>query len=174
MTLPAGNYTQDEIDAFKSIFNEYYEGIRNFIFYKTGDSNLAEDIVQEIFLKLWDTRATIKKDTVKSLLYIMASNSIKSHFRHQKVVFGFAKANPQDEGESEHADANIRQHELQQRLQRVLADMPDKNREVFLMNRMDNLTYGEIADRLQLSVKAIEKRMHEALLFIRERINYKL
>ena len=174
MTLPQGNYTKEELDAFRVIFDTYYESIRNFIYYKTGDMNLAEDIVQEVFLKLWDNRNDIKPDTVKSLLYVMAYNSIKSHFRHQKVVFEFANSAPKEDPGSEQADANIRRDEMKKKLQQVLAEMPEKNREVFLLNRLENLTYQEIAERLGLSVKGIEKRMHEALLFIRERINYKI
>lgn len=174
MTLPQGDYTKEELDAFRAIFDKYYESIRNFVYYKTGDMKLAEDIVQETFMKLWDNRSTIQQETVRSLLYIMAANNVKSHFRHQKVVFNFAYSRTKEEEIQESADTNIRQEELKQRIQRVLADMPEKCREVFLLNRMDNLTYNEIAERLGLSVKAIEKRMHEALLFIRERINYKI
>jgi RNA polymerase sigma-70 factor (family 1) len=174
MTLPQGDYTKEELDAFRVIFDKYYESIRNFVYYKTGDMKLAEDIVQETFMKLWDNRSTIQPETVKSLLYIMAANNVKSHFRHQKVVFNFANSGTKEEQVQESADANIRQEELKQKLQQVLADMPGKCREVFLLNRMDHLTYNEIAERLGLSIKAIEKRMHEALLFIRERINYKI
>jgi RNA polymerase sigma-70 factor (ECF subfamily) len=125
-------------------------------------------------MKLWDKRSTIKPESIKSLLYIIASNNLKSHFRHQKVVFDFANSNAKEELVQESADTNIRQEELQQKLQRTLTEMPEKCREVFLMNRMDNLVYSEIAERLGLSIKAIEKRMHEALLFIRERIDYKI
>jgi RNA polymerase sigma-70 factor (ECF subfamily) len=174
MTLPQGDYTREELDAFKQIFDLYYDSIRNFVYYKTGNMELAGDIVQETFMKLWDSRSTIKQDSVKALLYIMASNNLKSHFRHQKTVFHFANDNAKEEPMYESADANIRQEELQRNLQRVLAEMPEKCREVFLLHRMDNLTYSEIAERLGLSVKAIEKRMHEALLFVRERLNYKI
>ncbi|HEX3009496.1 MAG TPA: RNA polymerase sigma-70 factor [Bacteroidales bacterium] len=174
MTLPQGDYTREELDAFRTIFDTYYESIRNFVYFKTGDMSLAEDVVQEVFLKLWDKRNEIQQETVKSLLYVMAYNSVKSHFRHQKVVFEFASSAPVEEQTHEQADANIRREEMKKQLQQVLADMPERCREVFLLNRLENLTYQEIADRLGLSVKGIEKRMHEALLFIRERINYKI
>jgi RNA polymerase sigma-70 factor (ECF subfamily) len=135
---------------------------------------LAEDIVQETLMKVWDKRSAIKPESVKSLLYIIASNNIKSHFRHEKVVFNFANSSAKEEQVQESADANIRQEELQKKLEHTLAEMPEKCREVFLLNRMDNLVYSEIAERLGLSVKAIEKRIHEALLFIRKRIDYKI
>ena len=163
-----------EIADFKSIFDTYYENIRNFLYYKTGDIQLAEDIVQETFMKVWDTRKSIRPDTIKSLLYIMAANTLKSHMRHQKVVFQFVNHSEHLETDHMSADEPIRQKELQQKLQQVLAEMPEKSREVFLMNRIENLTYAEIANRLQLSTKAIEKRMHEALLFLRDHINHKI
>jgi len=64
--------------------------------------------------------------------------------------------------------------QLNKQLQEVLASLPDGQREVFLMNRIDGLTYEEIAARLGLSVKAIEKRMSEALAAIRQKFGYKI
>jgi RNA polymerase sigma-70 factor (family 1) len=174
MTLPAGNYTREELETFRSTFDKYYESIRNFAYFKTGDIDLAEDIVQETFIRLWENRSTIIADTVKSLLYAMASNSIKNHFRHRKVVLNFASSFKPETGTNDAADAEIQQMEMQDKLQKILNSMPDKSREVFLLNRIEKLTYQEIAERFGISVKAIEKRMHEALLHIRKYLNYKI
>lgn len=173
MTLPAGKYSNEELLWFRSIFDQYYESIRSFAYYKTGDVDLADDIVQEVFLKIWTNRNEVKDDTVKSLLYTIASNIIKNHFKHQKVVYNFQK-NDQPNEVSDETDANLRQEELNRKLQDTLAEIPEKSREVFLMNRIEGLTYADIADRLGLSVKAIEKRMSEALSIIRSRISYKI
>lgn len=173
MTLPAGNYSNEELLWFRSIFDQYYESIRSFAYYKTGDVDLADDIVQEVFLKIWTNRNEVKDDTVKSLLYTIAANIIKNHFKHQKVVYNFQK-NDQPNEVSDETDANLRQEELNRKLQDTLAEIPEKSREVFLMNRIEGLTYADIADRLGLSVKAIEKRMSEALSIIRSRISYKI
>lgn len=173
MTLPVGNYSKEELSWFRSIFDQYYENIRSFAYYKTGDVDLAEDIVQETFLKIWTNRSEVKSDTLKSLLYTIASNIIKNHFKHQKVVFNFQK-NDQPNELSDETDSNLRQEELNRELQDALAEIPEKSREVFLMNRIEGLTYTDIADRLSLSVKAIEKRMSEALSIIRSRISYKI
>jgi len=173
MTLPAGNYSPKELSWFQSIFDQYYESIRSFAYYKTGDVDLADDIVQETFLKLWTNRANVKDETVKALLYTIATNTINNHFKHQKVVYKFEKQNVSNEV-SHGADADLRQEELNKELQKVLAEIPEKAREVFLMNRIEELTYVEIAERLGLSVKAIEKRMSEAIKILRERFDYKV
>jgi len=173
MTLPVGNHSKEELAKFRSIFDLYYETIRSFAYYKTGDVDLADDIVQEVFLKLWSNLKDVKEETVKALLYTIASNTIKNHFKHQKVVFNFQKQDQNNNTEDE-ADSDLRQEELNRKLQDTLAEIPEKAREVFLMNRIEGLTYIDIAERLGLSVKAIEKRMSEALSILRSRISYKI
>ncbi len=173
MTLPAGNYSKEELSWFQSLFDQYYESIRSFAYYKTGDVDLADDVVQETFIKLWSSRDSVKDETVKALLYTIAGNIIKNHFKHRKVVYNFEKQNVSNEV-GHGADADLRQEELNRQLQDVLAVIPDKAREVFLMNRIEGLTYADIAERLGLSVKAIEKRMSEAIKILRERFDYKI
>lgn len=173
MTLPPGKYSKEELTWFRSIYDQYYESIRGFAYYKTGDVDLADDIVQEVFIKLWTNRDGIKEETVKSLLYTIASNAIKNHFKHQKVVYNFQKQDVANDSPDE-ADSLLRQEEFNRKLQDALAAVPEKAREVFLMNRIEGLTYADIAERLDLSVKAIEKRMSEALSVLRSRISYKI
>jgi len=167
---------QKELEDFKEIFDRYYEGVRNYIYYKTGDADLAEDIVQEVFLKLWNMRRQVVPETVKALLYTMAENLTRNYYRHQQVVFNFVNhyERYKEEEEEAAADYALRAEEFHRHLQKTLAEIPEKSRVVFLMNRIDGLTYAEIADRLNLSVKAIEKRMSEAIAILREKIKYKI
>lgn len=173
MTLPPGKYTAEEISWFRSIFDLYYESIRSFAYFKTGNVDLADDIVQEAFLKLWSMRDSVRTETVKSLLYTIAGNIIKNHYKHLKVTYNFQRENSA-ESPSESADSEVRMQELSIQLQQALASIPDGAREVFLMNRIEELSYAEIADRLGLSVKAIEKRMSDALRVLREKFKYKV
>jgi len=172
----AGPEHQKELEDFKEIFDRYYEGVRNYIYYKTGDADLAEDIVQEVFLKLWNMRRQVVPETVKALLYTMAENLTRNYYRHQQVVFNFVNhyERYKEEEEEAAADYALRAEEFHRHLQKTLAEIPEKSRVVFLMNRIDGLTYAEIADRLNLSVKAIEKRMSEAIAILREKIKYKI
>lgn len=173
MTLPTGSYSQEELSWFRAIFDDYYESIRSFAYYKTGSVDLADDVVQEVFLKLWNIRSSVRNDTVKTLLYTIATNLIKNHFKHQRVVYNFqVSKSTQDEAES--ADANVRMDDMNRQLQDALDSIPDAAREVFLMNRIDGFTYSEIAQRLNLSVKTVEKRMSEAIRLLRNKFGYKL
>ena len=158
---------------FKQIFDLYYTPIKNFLYYKSGDVDLAEDLTQDVFMKLWDKREEINQETVKSYLYTIASNMLLNKFRHDKVVFTFAEKN-KDQFNEQSPQYALEEKEFKEQLESIIASMPEKQRDVFLMNRIDELTYKEIADRLELSVKAVEKRMHGALSFLRDKVNHKI
>jgi RNA polymerase sigma-70 factor (family 1) len=171
---PDENYSNPEKETFKKYFDTYYSPIRNYLYYKTGDIDLADDLIQEVFMKLWEIRGSIKSETVKSLLYTIATNLIRNHAKHKKVVYNFIDKNAQNNVSDDAADLNILQQEFNEKLQKVLSEVPEKCRAVFLMNRIEGLTYNEIAERLDLTAKAIEKRMHQALSVIKEKIQYKI
>jgi RNA polymerase sigma-70 factor (family 1) len=154
---------------FDQIFNNWYGPIRNFIYYKTGDVNTAQDIAQDTFLRLWEKRNEIKLETVKYLLFTIANNMFLNRLEHQKVRLKFA-SNFKGNTMSESPDFELEMKEFDQRLQNALAGLDDKKRTVFLMNRIDGITYNQIAENLGLTVKAVEKRMEKALAFLRKKI----
>lgn len=161
------------LSEFKSIFDQYYTPIKNFLYYKSGDIDLSEDITQDVFMKLWDKREDVQQETVKSYLYTIANNMLLNKIRHDKVVLSFAEKN-KNQQEEQSPEFTMEEKEFKVELERVIGAMPEKQREVFLMNRIEEMTYKDIADSLELSVKAVEKRMHGALAHIREHIKYKI
>jgi RNA polymerase sigma-70 factor (family 1) len=158
---------------FKALFDQYYSPIKNFVYYKCGDVDLAEDVTQDAFMKLWEKREEIKEETVKSYLYTIANNMFLNKVRHDKVVLGFVEKQT-DQINEQSPEYALEEKEFKAELERVIAGMTVKQREVFLMNRIDDLTYKEIAERLELSVKAVEKRMHGALNYLKEKIHHKI
>jgi len=155
------------------LFNQLYSPIKNFIYYKTGDIELADDIAQDTFIKIWEKRNEIRNETVKSLLYTIAGNLCKNRFEHQQVVFEFANNFQQNET-SVSPEFELELKEFNDKLQNAIGKLKDKNRVVFLMNRIDGLTYKQIANNLGLSQKAIEKRMKNALDELKKTIEYKV
>lgn len=162
-----------DLKEFEHLFDQYFDSLQRFLYYKTGDIETSEDIIQDTFLKLWDQRETIKKETVKSLLYTIASNLAKNHFKHQKIVFDFASA-PQEEKKSETPQEILETAEFEQKLQAAIANLSEVNRVTFLMNRIDGLKYAEIAERLNISVKAVEKRISNSIQQLYEALGKKL
>ena len=166
------NSDQNHIKIFKEYFDKYFDDIRGYLYYKCSDIELSEDISQEAFLKLWENINKIKPDTVKSYLYTIASNLFKNHYNRKKVEFKFTSSLTDSMAESPEFLMEFK--EFDKILQSALAKIPEKSRIVFLMNRIDKLTYKEIAERLQLSVKAVEKRMKKALEILNNLIDFKV
>jgi RNA polymerase sigma-70 factor (family 1) len=155
------------ITTYKRVFDAYYEAIKNYLYYKCGDVDLAEDLSQEVFLKLWERREQIQEKKVKSYLYTIATNLFLNQIKHQKVVLKF-QSQALSSVSNQTPQFLMEEREFQARLEASLASLPEKNRTVFLMNRIDKLTYREIAERLEISEKAVEKRMTRALKVLRQ------
>jgi RNA polymerase sigma-70 factor (ECF subfamily) len=158
---------------FVELFNEMYQPVKNYVYYKTGDMEIAEDVVQDTFVKIWEKRDEIRPKTVKALLYTIAGNLCKNRFEHQQVVFEFAN-NFKHEFNNSSPEFELELKEFNAKLQGAIEKLNEKNRTVFLMNRIDGLTYKQIAENLELSIKAVEKRMKNALSELKETIEYKI
>ncbi len=153
---------------FTDLFNSHFEAVRNYIYYRSGNSNTATDIAQEAFLKIWEKQPA---DTSKltGLLYKISGDLFVSSYRKEKTVKEF-KLQVKAEASHDTPEERMQFEELQQQYEKALAQLPEKQRVVFLMHRMDHYKYHEIADHLGLSVKAIEKRMKHALSFLRNEL----
>jgi RNA polymerase sigma-70 factor (ECF subfamily) len=160
-------------EEYRSAFKEYYKSIRYFIYYKCSDEDLAEDIAQDTFAKLWENREKIDRKTLKAYLYTIANNLMINQMKRRQLHFKFqsTRTSLQDDKDASYA---LEMEQFDERLQKVLAAIPDGAREVFLMNRLEDMKYREIADRLGISIKAVEKRMSKALSVIREQLNIEL
>jgi len=155
--------------TFEVIYYTYAKAIRRFLFFKTQDVDVAEDILQDTFVKLWDNCSNVDYDKVKSYLYSIANNMFLNEKKHKKVVL---KYNEQYKKHDTHESPEyvMLEKEFMEKLKKTMASLPEKQREVFLLNRIEKKKYKEIADMLNISVKAVEKRMHQALIVMRKEI----
>jgi len=158
---------------FERVFDDYYESVRNFLYYKCSDPNLSEDIAQDAFVKLWETRNRIDKRSLKAYLYTIAGNLLINHFKRNQLKYKFLSLQ-KEQADQEAPDYLMEMEEFDQKLQDALAKVPDGAREVFLMNRIEDLKYHEIAERLGIGIKAVEKRMSRALAVLRRELNKEL
>ncbi|MFN0033287.1 MAG: sigma-70 family RNA polymerase sigma factor [Flavobacteriales bacterium] len=166
---PEHQYQELTPSEYQQAFKEYFRTIRNFIYFKCSDMDMAEDLAQDTFLKLWETRHRIDKRTIKAYLYTIAQNNTINQLKRKQLMYKFIKIPAADrEYDTPEKIAEMKEYEV--KLANVIAMLPDGGREVFLMNRMEELTYVEIAGRLGLSVKAIEKRMSKVLQIFRDQL----
>lgn len=153
--------------VYHSIFLAHSEKIRNFIYYKSGSLSLAEDLVQEAFMRLWENCKKVEIPQAKSYLYTIANNLFLNQVTHTKYVLKFEKES-QQKSQVPSPEFLMEEQEFKLRLEKAIIGLPEGQRVVFLMNRIDKKKYREIAEEIGISVKAVEKRMHKALAQLRE------
>lgn len=156
-------------EEFKIIYELYFDPIRRYIYYRSGNEELATDIAQETFVKVWEKQFEFHPNKTKSLLYKIALDKYITHYRKGKVEAKYL--NELKFNFTEGLSTNsLEYQELKTLYEKTLANLPEKQREVFLMSRLEELTYKEIAERLEIGVKAVEKRMSLALGVLKKAI----
>ena len=133
------------------------------------DFDAAKEIVQDAFFNLWEKRDTIDMDRpVKSYLTMVIHNKCSNYLRDNNKFDAYVLhiENLLDIPEYVDADSMV-ESELKSKIDVAISELPEKCREVFVMNRYDNLKYLEIAERLQISVKTVETQMSKALQMMR-------
>lgn len=154
---------------FEMLYRRHSKAIRRFIFFKVQDIDKAEDILQETFIKLWDNCSKVNYEKAQSYLFTVANNIFLNIIKHEKVVQKYQQSISSHQT-NESPEFIMLEKEFMDKLQRTIDSLPEKQKEVFLLNRIEKKKYKEIAEQLDISVKAVEKRMHSALLVLREHI----
>lgn len=158
-----------EEKTYKLLFDTHSKTLFNFIYYKCGDAEQAEDVVQEAFIKLWNNCGTVIFEKAKSFLFTVARNLFLNEVAHKKIVLQHKSTLGPDRTD-ETPQFLLEEQEFLVKLKKSIADLPEKQREVFLLSRIDKKKYSEISDMLGISVKAVEKRMSQALMVLREKL----
>ncbi|WP_206609989.1 RNA polymerase sigma factor [Maribellus luteus] len=154
--------TQQE---FKELFELHFAQVRNYVFYRSGDTEIATDIAQETFMKVWEKNGSFSADRITGLLYKIANDLFISHYRKEQRSFQFFK-HYRPEAETRSPEDELAFEQLKTRYDKALQHMQENQRTVFLMSRVENLKYTEIAEMCMISVKAVEKRMKKALEYL--------
>lgn len=161
--------TCDEI-IFSTFFKSHIKALRNFLFYKYGNQDQAEDLTQEAFIKLWQNCASVPIEKAKSYIYTIANNSSLNEIKHKKVVLEYEKNFSGSDKTIENPEFVLEEKEFKTKLLKAIEDLNETQRVAFLMHRIDGKKYSEIAEELNISVKAVEKRIHIALVELRKTI----
>jgi RNA polymerase sigma-70 factor (ECF subfamily) len=162
----------DDIAGFEKQFRAHYSKLCSYACLFLNDPDAAEDVVQEVFFKLWNNRAEITINTsVKSYLFRAVRNGCMNVIDHISIRDAYKVVNEEDirSSEKNHVDEAI-VSELEQRIRETIDQLPVERRRIFIMSRFDGLKYREIAGQLNISVKTVENQMYQALRFLREKL----
>ena len=154
---------------FKMIYDTHFDDLRRYLIFRSGDQDLSVDIAQNVFMKVWTKKIEIASGNIKSLLFKMATDEFISHIRKKKVEKEYIESvNLRLIRVPDNDDDLLEKKVL---FQKALNQLPEKQKTALLMNKMQGLTYKEIAEVLNLSQKAIEKRIGLALKALKQNLN---
>lgn len=151
-----------EEKIFERVFKQFNPRIQSFLQSRGLDMDQAADMAQDVFTKLWKNCSTVIEQNVLSYLYTSARNITIDESRKAAVRLRYRET-IKSSSHTEDPSFQLEEKEFKERIELAIAKMPLGSREVFLLNRFEDMSYKKIAEHLNLSVKAIEKRMSIAL-----------
>ncbi|MCD4710742.1 MAG: sigma-70 family RNA polymerase sigma factor [Bacteroidales bacterium] len=143
--------------------------MRRYLYYRCGDTTISTDLAQDTFMRIWEKQMELLPEKDTGLLYKIAGDLFVSHTRRERL----RREAPKEiriEQSGRTPEEELQYQELQEKYEKTLMKLPENQRVVFLMSRMEELTYQEIATRLSLSVKTVEKRVSGALSRLRKEL----
>lgn len=155
---------------FSKAFKSYSIGLHDFLYYKFGSHINPKDKVQEAFIKLWEKCKDVSPSKAKSFLFTVANNLTLNDLAHQKVVLKFQQTKPKS-STNENPQFLLEENEYLQKLQHAISNLTEAQRVAFLLNRIEGKKHKEIAEILNISTKAVEKRIYGALKQLRKEID---
>lgn len=173
--LPTDERSPDDVRAaIDALFREHYQGLCCFVLRYVGARDLAEEIVQELFLRIWEKQEAggSPEQLAQPYLYGAARNLAINLLQHERVEKRYAaRAILESSPRAVAADANLERDELANTIQSALERLPQRCRLVFTLSRDRHMTYPEIAQALGVTVKAVEFHMGRALKYLRDAIS---
>jgi len=155
-------------DSFEKLFREYFPPLISFARKILVDEDDAREVVQNVFVSLWEKRKEIDLSTsLKSYLFTSVHNRSLNVIRDRKK---FSSEELPDKAGDWDVSAQIESMELEEKINGALQALPEKCRKIFELNRFDGLKYSEIAAQLKISIKTVENQMSKALKILREKL----
>jgi RNA polymerase sigma-70 factor, ECF subfamily len=166
-------------EAFEILYNKYYHGLCVLSCRYTGQPEVAEEIVQETFMKIWEGRKEIEiRGSLHFYLHTAVRNNSINHLRHLLVEKKFNSAKSRQLQQtinflqltSEDGSSLLISRELEKSLTEAIDSLPPKCREIFLLHRDEELKYSEIAEKLNISQNTVQRQISIALDKLRDKL----
>ena len=168
--------------AFEQLFSIYFARLNDFAKNVVRDDVISQDIVQEVFVKVWESSAEIESINLEAFLFRLVRNRCIDYIKHIKVVNNrMQEVNISSKYEELYRIDFIGnepyvliEQELKAKIERTIQGLPERCREVFIMSRMDGLKNKEIAEKLDINIKNVERHISRAMQSFRQNFSEEL
>jgi RNA polymerase sigma-70 factor, ECF subfamily len=163
---------QGDAEQFESLFRSSYISLVNYAKTLIKDHDTAEEIVQDLFYRLWKDREKIKiESSLNGYLFRSVHNSCLHYIDHNRVIVRHAEEMSYRQTDSQENPSDILHYkELQAKIATILEKLPERCGKIFYMSRFEGLKYAEIAEKLSVSIKTVESNMGKALKEFRKEL----
>lgn len=159
-----GRIKKGDIGAFEKLFHRFYPGMCSYAEKLVGQEAVAEEVVQDVFYNIWKNREVFRiSSSLNSYMYRSVFNNAMMHLRKSRREILFEDNSFEPEGFASDPVEELEGSEVNEVINNTLENLPERTREIFMLNRFDGLRYKEIAAKLSISVKTVEANMGKAL-----------
>ncbi|WP_316840224.1 RNA polymerase sigma-70 factor [Pedobacter gandavensis] len=158
--------------AYAEIYNRHKNLLQNHLYKKLGDLEVVKDVLQDLFVKLWDNKSEMPlTDNLPGYLFSAARNRVFNHLSHKQVESKYISSIQTFINEDNYiTDQQIREKEFSQIIRREIEALPPKMKEVFILSRDGHYSHEEIAKQLQISPQTVSKQISNALKILRVKL----
>ncbi len=168
----------DDLIYFENLYSKYYTTSCLYITKHIKNSIVAEDIVQDVFVELWDKRELLNRnESIKLYLYRSVQNKLIDYIRHSRIREELLDTGPGSFLDNyvinmiaNNIEDDIHLREVSSKIETCIKNLPEQCKKVFVLSRYDNLKNKEIAEQLNISIKTVEKHITKALAEIRKQL----
>ncbi len=166
-------FRKGDMDAFRKIYESHSKSLYRFAFSYLKDSFEAEEIVQDVFLKVWEKREEVdEQKSFTSYLYRITVNKVFNELKHRVVKKKYEQhALKFDQITGETPESSIQFQELNTKLEQLLSKLPEQQRNIFIMSCWKGFSNVEIADNLNISIRTVENQIYRAAKFVKLHLN---
>jgi len=157
-------------DAFKSLYSKYHAKVYNFCLKLISNREEAKDIVQQVFIAIWEQRFQVQEDKpFEGYIFSIARHLVYHAFKKQLLQYdAYEQIKNNDINALDITSEEISYNEVQSVLEKIIEKLPEKRKEIFRLHRFEGLSYHEIAKHLSISENTVDTQIRKGLQFIRE------
>lgn len=168
--------------ALELLFSIYFSRLNDFARNVVKDDVISQDIVQDVFVKVWEKSAEIESINIEAYLFRLVRNRCIDYIKHLKVMNNRMQEIQISSKYEElyridfigNEPYVLIEHELKLKIEKTIQNLPDRCREVFILSRINGLKNKEIAEKLNINIKNVERHLNRAMQSFRENFSEEL